>query len=217
MGDMNYVKSYRKALKSDYYTKPDKYGRQHQEPKVKGLGVVMTYSPEAEGTFDQKAWEEENKKFLQELFPGCPIHLTSHKDESSVHLQGCIIPTTPEGKINKTYYIRGKKELINIQDRYAERMKQFGLERGEKGKTLERDKEEAKRARALRAENNALRDENTKLRVVVDKLTERLKTAEKALLEARESVEEYKELLWIKRTEPEKFKNIESYYDDSER
>lgn len=216
LGDMNYSKSLSKALKSEYYTKPDKYGRLHKEPEVKGIGVVLTYSPEAQGTFSEDEWIKENVKFLKELFPECPIHLIAHRDESSIHLQGMVIPTTQSGKINKSHYIRNKKELISIQDKYSERMKQFGLVRGEKGKTQNRDDKHSKQVRELRAQIASLTQENTKLRETAHTLSEALKTAQNALQEAQDIIQDQNELLWIKRTEPHLFKQLEQELNEQE-
>lgn len=216
LGDMNYSKSLTKALKSDYYTKPDKYGRLHKEPEVKGIGIVLTYSPEAEGTFSEEEWIRENVKFLKELFPDCPIHLTSHKDECSTHLQGMIIPTTPSGKINKSHYIRNKKTLISIQDKYAEHMARFGLVRGERDKTQNRQDKHSQQIRSLRAQIASISKENTKLRETTRTLSEALKTAQNALQEAQTIISDQKELLWIKSTEPHLFEQFEKELKEQE-
>ena len=216
MGDMSYTRAYNKAMKSEYYTKPDKYGRTHKEPQVKGIGVVLSYSPEAHGTFDERAWIDENIKFLKEVFPDCPINLCCHRDETTVHLQGCIIPTTPEGKINKSYFIHGRKDLVALQDKYAERMAQFGLQRGERG-SPDREDKQAQRVRALNDQIRTLETENTKLREISQNLAEALKTTQNALQEAQQDIADLNELLWLKRTDPATFKQLQQEVDNENR
>ena len=189
LGDMNYSKSLKEALRSDYYTKPDRYGRLHQEPKVKAIGVVMTYSPEAEGTFNEREWIEANKAYLEELFPNCPKHFIVHKDESTTHIQGVVIPTTKEGKINKNAYISGRKSLYEIQDKYAEKMAQFGLIRGERNKTQEREDPQAQRVYELTKKVSELERKN-------EKLVEALTITQEALRKTEATLNEYKEAFW---------------------
>ena len=174
-GSMDYVAEVKKAMKGAYYTTPDARGRYHAEAKVKALGVVLTYSPEAEGTFDREKWIKENIDFLKERFPGCPIHITSHQDERTFHLQGIIIPTTKEGKISKNSFIRGKKDLVKIQDEYAERMKQFGLERG-----IHRDRD-TKMKNIPKDEYDELKTQNAAMK--------------KTLLKAQKIINEQKDLI----------------------
>ena len=38
---------YTKALKSDYYSKADKHGRFHNEPRVKAVNIILSYSHDA--------------------------------------------------------------------------------------------------------------------------------------------------------------------------
>lgn len=199
MGDMDYVKALKQALKSDYYTKPDKSGRLHAEPKVKGIGVVMTYSPEAHGTFSEREWIEANKAFLNELFPGCPKHFVVHRDESTVHIQGLVIPTTKTGKINKSAYIKNKAKLIEIQDRYSEAMKQFGLKRGERGARSQQEREDkhAKRVYELTQKVSRLEQENKVL-------AEALVSAQEALQRAESVSAAYKEAFWDQHVEGRK-------------
>lgn len=139
------IQIYNEAKKCDYYTKKDSKGRTHAEPKVKALNVILTYSPEAHLERDPavfKSWEEENIKFLQSAFPGCPMVATTHMDESTPHIHAVIIPQTASGKISKNQFISGKAACVKLQDRYAEVMQQFNLERGEHRE--ERNSEEVK-------------------------------------------------------------------------
>lgn len=191
LGDMDYCRSLREALKSDYYTKPDKSGRLHKEPEVKGLGFVLSYSPEASGSFEESKWIEENKRFLEETFKGAKIHAVVHRDETTLHIQGMIIPTTESGKICKSHYIRDKAALVKLQDLYASRMAIFGLQRGEKGKTQDREKEQAKTVRRLRAKIKALEDERDKDKEIIERLNKRLQKAENELKKIREPEEAY--------------------------
>ena len=165
------IQIYNEAKKCDYYTKKDSKGRTHSEPKVKALNVVLTYSPEAHLERDPavlKSWEEENIKFLQSAFPGCPLVATTHMDESTPHIHAVIIPQTKSGKISKNQFISGKAALVKLQDRYAEVMQQFNLERGEHRE--ERNSEENKDTVQNYA---AIRDRTEKLQERYDTIKER--------------------------------------------
>ena len=124
---------YNQAMKHDYYSKPDKWGKTHKEPQVKALNLILTYSPEAHLERDPQKldeWIRDNLDFVRETFQGCPFVATLHDDESTPHIHVSLIPTTPEGKISKNKHIPNKAALVKLQDRYAERMAQYELHRG---------------------------------------------------------------------------------------
>lgn len=139
-GSGDYLETYRQAFAGcDYYQSTDKYGRARKldERTVKGIGFVMTASPESMDRIIREGREQEFidecMKFIEETFPGCPFTAVVHRDETTLHVQGFIVPTqeTAKGKkLNKGAFIQDRKALSKIQDRFAERMKPLGLERG---------------------------------------------------------------------------------------
>lgn len=133
LGDMDYVKSYKEALQSDYYTKPDRYGRYHKEPEVKAIGIVQQYSHAAHLERDPvifNKWINDNINYLKKAFPGCKIHSILHLDETTPHIQSIVIPIDPKGKISKNHFIPNKKAMIRIRDEYSNDMLKYGLQRG---------------------------------------------------------------------------------------
>lgn len=136
----NYVKMYHDTIKkSEYYTKKDKYGRTHKEPKVKALGFIATFSPEAKEHIDLDQWVATNKEYFENKFKGCPISISLHMDQTTPHLHVFVIPVTEKGKISKTQFINGKKDMVQLQDEYAKAMQPFDLQRGNP-KTPQKDK-----------------------------------------------------------------------------
>lgn len=102
-------------------------------------------------------WIDANKKFLEEYYgPHSKIaSISVHLDESTPHLHAFIVPIT-EGKLKggrtvkrlgakaftgddkkirpgQTKRIGGRDKLRAMQDLYAEKMREFGLERGIEG------------------------------------------------------------------------------------
>lgn len=154
-GDLKYFKAVKSALQNEYYTKPDKKGRLHKEPKIKGIGIVCTYSPAAHLENDKETfekWIQENKKFLEYKFPGCNIQMTLHMDETTPHLHAFVIPQMKNGKISKTHFIGGKRDMYRLQDEYAKKMEVFGLERGVRNSRADEKEEPYKIYREKTAE-----------------------------------------------------------------
>lgn len=105
--------------------------------------LVMTYTPDAAGTFDEEAWKKENLKWLQETFDRNKdkygtniISIDYHYDEGSAtvagktHCHAVVLPVDDRGHFNASYYTGSPIRMRALQDSYAEHMKQFGLERG---------------------------------------------------------------------------------------
>ena len=116
---------------------------------IKGLEIVLTFSREDEEKMDLTKWCKANIEFLQENFnPKTPIldkdgntiqrdnvvSAVLHADENGCkHIHALIVPLDDKGKLNGSYYIGSPQKLREMQDKYAEAMKEFGLERGLKG------------------------------------------------------------------------------------
>lgn len=156
LGDGNYLNLYYSAVRSDYYTVPDKKGQLHKEPKIKGVGIIMTYSPEASIEEDPEAferWKQKNLEYLEKLFPGCPKTAILHLDETTPHIHCFVVPQVKEtGKIVKTKFLNGRNDYYKQQTEYPNEMAEFGLVRGKHRPPREAeefDKNELKQYRSL--------------------------------------------------------------------
>ena len=78
-----------------------------------------------------KSWVDENKKFLEQEFGKENIvRLVLHRDEKTPHLHAVTVNLTSDGRLSAKEIIGNRKEMQNRQDRYAQAMQSFGLERG---------------------------------------------------------------------------------------
>ena len=81
-----------------------------------------------------KKWIDANYSFMiQEFGKENIVRFVLHRDEKTPHLHCVTVPLTEDGKLSAKIVTGNKKSLQKRQDRYAEKMKQFGLERGIKG------------------------------------------------------------------------------------
>ena len=200
--EQDIVSLYEQALKSDYYSKPDKSGRFHKEPRVKAVNIILSYSHDAEIEKNEERferWINKNLEFINEIFINCPKAITLHMDETAPHIHVAIIPVTPSGKISKNAFIRNKYDLYSLHDKYAERMKEFGLARGER---CERNSHDRKTAvdeyRELIDKNAKLKQENNDLDIQVkmnkEELSKQNKNLEQIYSLYEDEREKYEEL-----------------------
>jgi len=109
--------------------------RKIRQDSVKYLTHVLT------GTHEDmiKIWDESkhnqwikaNAEFMKEEFGDKNIiKAVLHLDEKTPHLHVVTVPLTKDGRLSAKEIMGGSKEMKQRQDRYAEKMKQFGLERG---------------------------------------------------------------------------------------
>ncbi len=103
---------------------------------VEVIEVVLTTSPEwmENATPEQKEqWKNESMEWLKEEFGEENIQsAVLHKDETTDHISAHVTPIK-DGKLNAKEWLGGKKKCQEIQDRYAEKVKDLGLNRGERG------------------------------------------------------------------------------------
>ena len=124
----------------DYYK-----NHKMRRDQVYAMEVASTFSRETD--IDIEAWKKENVKWLQKTFNQAGdgknniASVVSHSDEpGNVHCHAIIIPVAPNGRLSAKYYTDGYKAMREMQNSYAEAMKQFGLERGlEGGQAKHRD------------------------------------------------------------------------------
>lgn len=76
-------------------------------------------------------WVKENKKFLEQEFGKENIvRFVLHRDEKTPHLHAVTVNLTADGRLSAKEIVGNRKDLQNLQDRYAQAMQSFGLERG---------------------------------------------------------------------------------------
>lgn len=134
-----------KELLNKHNSAVDKYNQEHNLSGKKAhrhmkngtyqfFEGVMTYSPDMEGKIPLDEWSQKSFEFLKKEYAakGCEIlRCDLHCDESSVHMQFVI--ACFDNKAQSCSYrnlIGGKAALSQLQDRYGETMKPFGLVRG---------------------------------------------------------------------------------------
>lgn len=123
------------------------YYKEHKirHDQVYALEVVSTFSREDD--IDIEAWKKKNVEWLQKTFNQAGdgknniASVVFHADEpGNVHCHAIVIPVDPRGRLNAKHYTGGYKIMREMQNSYAEDMKEFGLERGlEGGQAKHRD------------------------------------------------------------------------------
>ncbi|MEN5059089.1 MobV family relaxase [Sphingobacterium kitahiroshimense] len=106
---------------------------------VKFIPMVMTAShKEMKDIFTDKKkandWVKANYDFAcREFGKNNIVRVTLHLDEKTPHLHIVAVPLTEDGRLSAKEIFGDVQKLSARQDRYAEAMKSFGLERGIKG------------------------------------------------------------------------------------
>jgi len=78
-------------------------------------------------------WIKKNTEFIkQEFGRENTVRFVVHMDEKTPHIHVITIPLTPDGRLSAKEVIGNRKDMQARQDRYAEMMKEFGLQRGVK-------------------------------------------------------------------------------------
>ncbi len=117
-------------------------------PKVRKNAVLavehlLTASPEyfrdpdhqGPGEYDQErmeAWAEKALLFLKDRYRDNLASAVLHLDESTPHIQAMVVPRRSDGKLDAAHLFN-PDSLTDLQDRYADAMKQLGLRRGVQG------------------------------------------------------------------------------------
>ncbi|WP_412509578.1 MobV family relaxase, partial [Roseovarius sp. SYSU LYC5161] len=115
---------------------------------VCAVEVMMTTSPEwwrDASQADADAWVERSRAWLAEEWGADNVvHLEAHRDETTLHLTGFVVPLDPDtGALNARRWIGGRSSraepgtsrLSGHQTRYAEAVEDLGLRRGRIGST----------------------------------------------------------------------------------
>lgn len=102
-----------------------------------------------------KSWVNENKKFLEQEFGKENIvRFVLHRDEKTPHLHAVTINLTSDGRLSAKEIIGNKKDMQNRQDRYAQAMQSFGLQRGIKSTGIKHENAREYYARIEQAQNS---------------------------------------------------------------
>ncbi len=114
----------------------DKYGKcTVRKNAVLAYEIILGYSLD-EGQFnlskeDFDKWQEENLKFLKDSFgEENVVSAVLHMDEEYPHIHAVVIPIDENGRLNAYKFTGQKKNLFGLQNDYANRMSQFGIEKG---------------------------------------------------------------------------------------
>ena len=104
---------------------------------VCSVGVILSGSNEQMKKIEQegniKLWALDSYKFIAEEFGEENIvRATVHMDEKTPHIHIHFVPLTADGRLSAKDLIT-KERLKSIQQKYAERMEKYGLERGISG------------------------------------------------------------------------------------
>jgi len=120
-----------------------------------------------------RLWVYENFKFLEEEYgKENVVKYSLHMDEKTPHIHATLVPITKDGRLSAKETIGNRAKLEQLHTRYAQRMHQFGLERGEK-----RDNQKHIKTADYRKQVAKAKDEASKLDVSkIKKLSPRDKT-----------------------------------------
>jgi len=79
-----------------------------------------------------KKWVKANIEFMKEEFGGKEniVRCSLHMDEKTPHLHFVTVPLTKDGRLSAKEVLGDRKEMSARQDRYADKMAEFGLKRG---------------------------------------------------------------------------------------
>ena len=143
--------------------------RKIRNDAVRYLNHVLTGSHEdMKQIFDDKdksqKWLNENYKFAcQEFGHENIVRFTLHLDEKTPHIHCVTVPLTEEGKLSAKEIMGNKKVLRERQDKYADMMKSFGLDRGIGGTGI---KHETQQQYYKRIEDAKKEAENMEIKLV---------------------------------------------------
>ena len=93
--------------------------------------LVLTFSPEMEDHIPLPEWVRANFAWVRDTFGrGNMIRADLNRDEHTTHLHCFVLMTDENGRFNSSRFFNKKKQVVEMQDSYAEAMSPFGLARG---------------------------------------------------------------------------------------
>ena len=109
---------------------------------VRYVNLMLSGSPEQMQNLEQQGklseWMAINYEYVASEFGKENIvRFAMHLDEKTPHIHTTVVPLTKDGRLSAKEYLFGHKEkLRGFQDRYAQAMVPFGLERGLENKRV---------------------------------------------------------------------------------
>lgn len=107
---------------------------------VLAIEYLATFSPDMANKISVKEWAKANIEHFKKEHPQGLISVDLHLDEATPHMHivaAPLIKKTVKGKekyhLSARDFTGGKEKMIELQNRYAEAMQRFDLERGIKG------------------------------------------------------------------------------------
>lgn len=117
-----------------------------------GVEILLTASPSwwrTASAEQQRDWQDRSVRWLEAEFGRENVaHLRWHRDETSPHLTGYVVPTKPRPlkpsgnhgpsqSYSAEHLLGGRAKLSTLQDRYAAAVADLGLARGVRGSDAE--------------------------------------------------------------------------------
>lgn len=160
---------------------------------VKYISMVFTSDTEGMKNISSKeqmkAWIGANYEFAcKEFGKENIVRFVLHRDEKTPHLHCVVVPLTKDGRLSAKEIFGNREALQQRQDRYAEMMKVFSLERGVKGSRAVHDGVVEYQTRVN--EGLAKKDKINSLPSVSIKLPEPYQISEPPLLNRKEWAQE---------------------------
>ena len=154
-------------------------------------------------------WVKENKKFLEQEFGKENIvRFVLHRDEKTPHLHAVTVNLTADGRLSAKEIVGNRKDLQNRQDRYAQAMQSFGLERGIKNTGIKHEDAKNYYARMKQAndigQGNEIKAEKNILGIYKEESIQNLQSALKSQKTALKSKD-----FEIKKLQEEKISDAE--------
>ncbi len=123
------------ALEARIETLPYYKNRKIRADGVKAYEIVMSYTKDS--SIDPYAWGEKSIEWLRENFDRAPdgksniLHAVLHMDEpGNPHIHAVVLPIDEKGHFNARSFTGGSRVMSELQDTYADSVKEFGLRRG---------------------------------------------------------------------------------------
>lgn len=125
--DETMLKTVRKAIREQ----EKNTGRKVRKDANVICEFVLTFSPEMAGQLNMPDWVRANFSWIRKIF-GKEKFLRAdlNMDQKTPHLHCFVIMTDEQGRFNSSRFFNKKKQIVEMQDSYAEAMAPFGLERG---------------------------------------------------------------------------------------
>ena len=107
-------------------------GKKMRKNGVLAVEALLSFSPEMAGKIDPLEWSAASLDWAEKEFgKDNLLEMDLHLDEKTPHMHIIFLPRDKKGKWNWRGLCPGRAGLRDLQTRYADAMKPFGLRRGE--------------------------------------------------------------------------------------